>query len=92
MIAQTYCGRLREFPLLCNPEDGPCPSCLRAHIARLEAALVEAEAARIGVEELEIYRGWEKDARAAGSDTMRWDELIAVNALDALRAAKGGAT
>lgn len=49
MIAQTYCGEAYKtkrdaHSYWCNPTDGPCPSCLRAHIARLEARNAELEA------------------------------------------------
>lgn len=44
MIGQTYCGVIREFPLVCQPSDGPCPSCLRDYVARLEARNAELEA------------------------------------------------
>lgn len=53
MIAQTHCGEEMapvstdagdtRWPV-CGPEDGPCPSCLSAHVAKLEAALATAEA------------------------------------------------
>lgn len=42
MIAQTYCGACWSEcgeVLQCAPADDPCPSCLRQHVARLEAAL-----------------------------------------------------
>ena len=46
MIAQTYCGACwSEWwgVLQCTPADGPCPSCLRAHVAKLEAREKELE-------------------------------------------------
>lgn len=63
MIAQTYCGKEMapvstdtgdvRWPV-CGPEDGPCPSCLRDRIAKLEARIREleaqAKAARINLE------------------------------------------
>lgn len=53
MIPQTYCGQQwhdqethRSDRQYCNPDYGPCPSCLREHIARLEARNAELEAGR----------------------------------------------
>lgn len=47
MIAQTYCGKMRQDAVgdwwACNEEEGPCPSCLREHVAKLEEALAAAE-------------------------------------------------
>ena len=46
MIAQTYCGEAYKtkrdaHSYWCNPTDGPCPSCLRGHVARLEERIRE---------------------------------------------------
>ena len=47
MIQMTYCGHF--YPLdhkhsaLCRAEEGACPSCLRAHIAKQDAALEAAQ-------------------------------------------------
>lgn len=50
MIAQTYCGvpyhDTRGEVRDCDAADGPCPSCLRSHIAKLEARNAELEAGR----------------------------------------------
>lgn len=59
MIEMTYCGGkyyagTEEFA--CGQRDEPCRKCLKRHIARLEAALVEADKERIGAEELAVLR------------------------------------
>jgi hypothetical protein len=56
MIEMMYCGKdfyaaRHKVPFVCVPEkdgygDGACPSCLRTHIAKLEAALADARAER----------------------------------------------
>lgn len=52
-IAMVFCGRHYDFPLRPQPGEFPelcgelgiaCPSCLRAHIAKLDAALESAQA------------------------------------------------
>lgn len=86
MIAQTYCGEEMapvstdagdaRWPV-CGPEDGPCPSCLREHVAKLEAALATAEEAY--AESLEARRVTEAEGGALNQLNNEIDRLRARN-------------
>lgn len=41
----------------------------------------------VDAEELAIYKRWEDEARRCGYDSVRWEEYLALNELDALRKA-----
>ena len=81
MTAQTYCGKPRQDAVgdwwVCNSEEGPCPSCLREHVAKLEAALSTAEAAY--AESLEARRVTEAEGGALNQANNEIDRLRARN-------------
>lgn len=82
MIAQTYCGisyhDTRGEVRDCDAADGPCPSCRREHVARLEAALATAEVAY--AESLEAHRTTEAEGGTLNQANNEIDRLRARNA------------
>ena len=64
----------------------------RADLKQAPAVVVPGEGQEIvATRELKAYRAWENDARTEGRDSVRFGELLVLDALDALRANQGGA-